>query len=150
MEVVIAYFNAKTLSEWLHGDKKHLSNRVSTRYKAGTIVVLANLSTKAVVGVCMLANWSEKESPCREHHLLDIETYSCENAKYNDIEICISDLRLLKNPLPFDDIRTLVGGNPTAKKCNNMWSGFHNNFAKAFGADDAVIHRYKIWAQSLL
>jgi len=150
MEVVIAYFTAQTLSEWLQGGKKHLNNRVRTSYKAGTIVVLVNLSINAVIGVCVLADWSEKESPCREHHLLDNDTYVGDNAKYNRYEICISNLRLLKNPLPFDDIRTLVGGNPTAKKCNNMWSGFHNNFVKAFGADDAVIHRYKIWAQSLL
>jgi len=150
MEVVIAYFTTETLSEWLQGDKKHLNDRVRTFYKAGTIVVLANLSTKAVVGVCMLADWSEKESPCREHHLLDNDTYAGDNAKYNRYEICISNLRLLKNPLPFDDIRTLVGGDPKSKKCNNMWRGFQGNFVKAFGADDAVVHRYKMLAQSLL
>ena len=150
MEVVIAYFTTQTLSEWLQGDKRFLNDRVRTFYKAGTTVVLANLTTKAVIGVCMLADWSETESACREHHLLDTDTYVGENAKYNRYEICISDLRLLKNPVSFHDVRTLVGGDPNSKKCNNMWRGFQGNFVKAFGADEAVIQRYKIWAQSLL
>ena len=149
MEVVNAYFTTETLDQWLRGDKTHLNNYVRTKYRAGTIVVLVNLTTKSVIGVCILANWDNTNSPCREHHLLDNDTYEGKNAKYNRYEICISDLRLLKAPVSFEKVRILVDGDANSKQRNNMWHGFQGNFVKPFGNNGAVI-RYKIWAHSLV
>ena len=150
MSVVVAFFNSETEVEWRKGGMTQLNNHVRTKCPAGTIVVLANYETKYVIGVCLMANWGDSDSPCREHHLLDQDTYSGGNAKYNKWEICITGLRLLKNPMKFADIRTLVGGDSQAKKCNNMWAGFLSNFNAVFGAEEAIINRYKLWAQSLL
>jgi hypothetical protein len=147
---VVTYFNTVTQAEWMKGNMEHLNNEFRTKYPAGTIVILANYETKLVFGICVLANWEGSESPCRKHHLLDQDTYTGENSKYNNIEINIADLRLLKKPMAFADICVLVGGDPLSKKTTNMWKGWQKNFSSVFGAEEAVLKRYRLWAQSLL
>jgi hypothetical protein len=150
MSVIVALFNSVTEVEWRKGGMTQLNNRVRTNYPAGTIVVLANYEAKYVIGVGVMANWGDSDSPCREHHLLDQDTYSGENAKHNKWDICITGLRLLKNLMNFSDIRTLVGGDIQVKKArNNMWTGCRVNFAKVFG-QEAAVKRYKLWVHSLL
>jgi len=124
MDVVTTNFNNTTLKDWLRGDKTHLNNNKRTTCKHGTITVLTNLDTQSVIGVCMLANWENTDSPCRERHPLDYDTYSGTNSKYNKYEINITNFRLLKFPMSFAKILALIGGDLIAsKKTNNMFRG---------------------------
>jgi hypothetical protein len=150
MNVITTNFNDETWSEFIRGDKSYLGNKHRTTFPAGTIIMLKNLTIKAIVGICVLANWADTESPVREHHPLDCDVYTGDNAKYNKYEMKINDLHIFKSPIPFDDIRILVGGNSESKKVNNIWRGFHSNFVSLFGADEIIIKRYKIWVKTLL
>jgi len=151
MSVVIDYFDDMSLAEFKKSTMTNLSHRVKVNADAGTIVVLVNLTTKAVVGVSMLDNWSENNSPCRLHSFLDEDTYDGDYKAYNKYDIRIKNLRWLMNPITFDEIRVLVGGSADYKGHTNMWKGFHSNFANVFtkSDDQTPVERYKIWAKSL-
>ena len=150
MSVVVSYFNSESKQMFLKGLRTHLGHKVKMNEPAGTIVVLADLTTKSVWGVCQLKNWQMSASPSREFHPLDTETYTGDYLKYSKYEICIENLRILKNPISFESIRTLVGGNTEVHRHCNMWMGFHSSFCKIFGAEEAVLERYRIWASSML
>jgi hypothetical protein len=108
-----------------------------------------------VFAVCNAKNWSDTNSSCRPHHLLDTETYTGKYSKFSKYEICIENLRFLKNPVSFADIRTLVGGTDVEVSSTNMWKDFHNLCRVFVGRMDAreyetIVLRYCIWAKSLL
>lgn len=151
--VAVSFFDEKSKAQFLSGSREYLGN--SRRVKscpAGTIVLLNDLTKREMWGVCMIENWPGTSSPCREHHLLDCETYSHEFAKYNKYEIRITNFRVLKNPIAFEQVRAIVGGDERAKGSGNMWKGFHSSFSMPFqeGADKYVLERYYLWARSLL
>jgi hypothetical protein len=152
MSVVVSYFTKKSREEFLRGSRIALGKKDKLKLAAGTIVVLSSLDEKVVWGVCTLANWTGSDSPCRERHLLDEEVYSQEFAACNKYEIHITNLRILKNPVPFDDVRTLVGGAADFTGPNNMWKGFHCQYATTFisGSEQSSVARFNIWARSLL
>lgn len=152
MAVVVCYHTKESREEFLRGLMNKLGKKDKTNLPAGTTVVLSSLDEHVVWGVCTLTNWEGTNSPCREHHLLDEDTYSTKFAACNKYDICISNLRILKNPVTFDDIRILVGGEEGFNKSTNMWKGFHCQFAEAFipGEDKSCVTRYNIWARSLL
>ena len=152
MAVVISYFSKKTREEFLISSKEKLGKKDRTNLTAGTTVILSSLDEKVVWGVCTLANWDGTGSPCREHHLLDQDTYSKEFAAYNKYDICISNLHILKNPISYDNIRVLVGAPEGKTGASNMWKGSNTNFASIFfkGDDNSCVARFRIWARSLL
>ena len=150
--VNIVYFNNLTLEEFLASPRSHMGHRQQLKASpSGTIVVMVNLDTRSVVGVCTLTNWEGTDSPCRAHHALDADVYHVDHKSYNKYEIRIENLRMLKTPLTFDEIKMLVGGNDLMKH-TNMWKGHMCNYASPFvtGDDQTPIERYKMWAKSLL
>jgi hypothetical protein len=148
--VVISFFNKDSREQFLRGPRTHLGSRLRTpSCKAGTIVILCDLTAQEAWGACTLKNWEGSTSPCREHHLLDEDVYSGALSKYNKYENCIDTLRILRNPIPFEDIRVLVGG-ADDKKTGNMWRGFHSSFMPPIGGDSLSIKRYILWANSLI
>lgn len=152
MAVAVSYFSKKSREEFLASTKGKLGKKDRCNLDAGTIVILSSLDERVVWGVCTLANWDGTESPYREHHLLDQDIYSKEFAACNKYEINIDNLRILKNPISYDDIRILVGGPAGMTGPNNMWKGFQCQFAPTFvtGEDKGPVERFNIWARSLL
>jgi hypothetical protein len=150
MSVVVSYFNAESKQMFLDGLRSHLAHKARVNEPAGTIVVLADLTGKNVWGICQLKNWETTASTCREFCPLDTETYTGDYLKYSKYEIGIENLRVLKNPVSFERVRRLVGGETEVHRPCNMWMGFHSSFCKIFGAEEAVLERYRIWASSML
>jgi hypothetical protein len=152
MSVVVSYFTKKSREEFLSSSRYKLGKKDRCNLSAGTIVVLSSFDEKIIWGVCVLANWEGTDSPCREHHLLDEDIYSRDFANYNKYDICIDNLRILKNPVSYDNIRILVGGTNGITSPNNMWKGFQCQFAPTFcsGEDKMSVVRFNIWAHSLL
>ena len=151
MAIIVSYFTKKSREEFLRSLRTNLGKKDRLNRDAGTTVVLSSLDEKIIWGVCTLANWPGTESPCRERHLLDEEVYSKEFAACNKYEICISNLRILNNPVSFDDVMILVGGSPHFRGSTNMWKGFHQ-YAATFieGDDKSCVTRFNIWIKSLL
>ena len=149
-EVRITYFNDATWAEFLESPRTTLGHRCRVRAPAGTIVVMYNLTTNTVVGVCVLRSWEGSDSPCREHHCLDPDMYKT-RPEYNKFELSISDVRILTNPIPYADIRILVGGCVT-DRLTNMWKNTACNYSSPFtkGEDQTPVQRYIIWAKSLV
>jgi len=152
MNVAVSYFTKKSREDFLGSLRTSLGKKDRLKLGAGTIIVLSSYDEKIVWGVCTLENWSGTDSPCREHHPLDEDVYSKEFAACNKYEICISNLRILKKPVTFDDVRILVGGAADFNAPNNMWKGFQCQYANTFitGSDKSCVTRFNIWAQSLL
>jgi len=152
MAVAVSYFSKKSREEFLASATDKLGKKDRCSLAAGTIIILSSLDERIIWGVCTLANWDETKSPCREHHLLDEDMYSKEFAACNKYDIRIDNLRILKNPISYDDIRILVGGPAGPTQANNMWKGFQCQFALTFvtGEDKACVARFNIWAHSLL
>lgn len=152
--VAISYFCDSSFVEFMASSKNHLGHRQNLKLPAGTIIVLVNLDTRAVIGACTLDNWEGTSSPCRPHNFLDPDLYiSDPRARaYNKYDIKISDLRILKNPVTLDTVRFLVGGDVTSKRCNNLWKGHICNYATPFleGEDQTPVTKYIIWARSLV
>ena len=152
MHIVISFFNTKSRGEFMSGSRLSLGSRTRVpSCPAGTIVMLYDLDAQEAWAVCSLKNWDGTDSPCREHHLLDEDTYSADLAKYNRYDICIKSMRILTVPILFEEIRTLVGGGDQ-RGAGNMWRGFHGNFQKPFqsGADPSCVQRFCLWAKSLI
>jgi len=152
MAVAVSYFSKKSREEFMASTKGKLGKKDRCNLESGTIIILSSLDERVVWGVCTLANWDTTKSPCREHHLLDQDIYSKEFAACNKYEINIDNLRILKNPISYDDIRILVGGPAGITGPNNMWKGFQCQYAPTFvtGEDKTCVARFNIWARSLL
>jgi len=100
---LISYFNTVAWAEFnLNPYKLHHSKRIKA-CREGTIVALINKDSLAIVGVAELGGAME------EHHLLDDDTYSGDNAKYNKYEVAIKHLHILRNPLHLSDVKMLCG-----------------------------------------
>jgi hypothetical protein len=152
-EVKITYFDNTSFRDFIASPMNSLGyyNRISAA--SGTIIVLVNLDTQSIFGVCMLSNWEGTRTPCRQRHFLDADVYGEEYRRYNKYEICIENLRILKKPLTFEEVRLIVGG-PVDSGLTNMWKKRNTNYAKPFVKNvidsEAIELRYKLWAKSLL
>jgi len=135
----------------MNGDKTKLGSDQKTSVKAGTIVVLVDGDAKEVFGVCILKNL-EGDKPYCLHHPLDIDTYFGETAKYNTYDIGITDLRILKFPQSFENVRLLVGGSDKYRGSTNMWKRSNAKNAHPFitGDDQSTVVNYCRWAESLV
>jgi hypothetical protein len=151
---LISYFNTVTLGEFLlKPNKLHHSKRVKA-CRVGTLVVLINTDLPAIVGVAELGG------PMEEHHLLDEDTYSGDNAKYNKYEVAIKQLHILRNPLHLSDVKMLCGIPQSYTKKDNMtkvqvisWvKPFIKSCEKTLHEDEIplVMHRYTTLICSLL
>ena len=136
---------------FLSSSKRHLGHDEETKFKAGTIIIMVNKDTREIIGVAIAQNWADSNSPCRLHSPLDADVYSGEYTKYNEHEICISNLRILQNPITYSEVRTLVGGvknDPT-----NMWKSPQRNYRTPYTSkkgDQTPVMKYKDLVKSLL
>jgi hypothetical protein len=151
---LISYFNTVTWAEFnLNPHKLHHSKRIRA-CREGTIVVLINKDLPAIVGVAELGG------AMQEHHLLDEDTYSGDNAKYNKYEVAIKHLHILRNPLHLSDVKMLCGIPPTYTMKDNLtkvqvisWvQPFIKPCEKTLHENEIpfVMHRYTTLIRSLL
>lgn len=148
--VLITYHNNQTFDDFMASSRNSLGHYKRVNAKAGTILVLMNLSAKNIFAICTLGNWEGTTSPCRLRHFLDADLYGDEYTKYNKYEICVESIRLLKKPLSFDEIKVLVGGSDSVK-WTNMWKKSNNSYVSPFaGEDKETVKRFEILMKSLL
>jgi hypothetical protein len=135
----VTQFTAKTFEEWqktlvkcFHSDKRMLS------CKAGDIVV--GTADRAVVVVGIL------KGVCTPCDLLDLDTYSGEDAKYNKYQFHLESYRILSKPVRFEDIRAYCGAPADDKTPNNLFRGMQSR-AEAFynkkGEASIFLDRYR-------
>jgi hypothetical protein len=79
------------------------------------------------------------------------ETPAKAETAYNKYKLRIKNLRILKEPVSFAQIKVLVGGSDSVRQ-TNIWKGTQLNYARPFvtGDDKAPVERFNIWAKSLL
>ena len=136
----VAQFTAKTFEEWRKSPVKcfHSATRMVS-CKAGDIMV-GTLDNSAVVVVGIL------KGECVPYDLLDLDTYSGEDAKYNKYEFHLEVYRILAEPARFEDIRAHCGASVDDKTPNNLFSGKHFR-AEAFynkkGETSVFLDRYR-------
>jgi hypothetical protein len=148
--VLIAYFSNNTWEQFRTSSRDMLGNRIRCNYPAGTPVALMNLDSKQMMGIARLVDAPSSSSPCIEHHLLDSDIYSGPSSKYNKFEIHISDLRIFKNPVDFDELRLACGGDDSVKKTKtNIWKGAQAGFQPARSEDPSHVTRFKRWIDRL-
>ena len=135
----VTQFTAKTFEEWqktlvkcFHSDKRMLL------CKAGDIVV--GTADRAVVVVGIL------KGVCTPCDLLDLDTYSGEDAKYNKYQFHLESYRILSKPVRFEDIRAYCGAPVDDKTPNNLFRGMQSR-AEAFynkkGEPSIFLDRYR-------
>ena len=148
---VISYFTNETFEQFMASTRTHLGYRQRRNWPSGTVVILVNKEKESVLGVCRLADWDDSKSPCREKHYLDPDVYGGADKIYNKYEFKIEGLRILKNPVTFDEIKFLVGGHGHEGK-TNMWKNTHLSYVRVFikGDDQSPLKRYMVWVKSLL
>lgn len=148
--VLTTNFSNETWDQFTKSPRDYLGNRIRSNYPAGTSVALMNLESKQMMGIAKLADAPSSSSPCVEHHLLDSDVYSGSSSKYNKFEIHISDLRIFKDPVDFDELRVLCGGDESVKKTKtNIWKGAQANFQPARSEDSLHVERFKRWIARL-
>lgn len=128
-EILTAYFNTQTWSEFEKSSKKYLGNKVKCNFPAGTIVALMHLDLKMMMGVAKLADANSYSSPCVEHCLLDENLHNGEYNVYSKYEIHISGLVIFPTPINWDGLRQLCGGDESVKR-TTIWKGWHTPFQK--------------------
>lgn len=145
------HHNNRTFNDFMESPRTSIGHLQRVNAEAGTIVVLVNLDTQTVFGICTLANWEGTLKPCRAHSSLDAELYGEGYTAYNKYKIRIKNLRILKEPLTFSQIKVLVGGDDSVRQ-TNIWKSTRINYARPFvtGDDKAPVERFNIWAKSLL
>lgn len=149
--VLITYHNNRTFDDFMASSRTSLGHYQRVNAEAGTIIVLANLTTGTVFGICTLANWEGTLKPCRPHSSFDAQIYGEGYTAYNKYKLRIKNLRILKEPVSFAQIKVLVGGSDSVRQ-TNIWKGTQLNYARPFvtGDDKAPVERFNIWAKSLL
>jgi hypothetical protein len=125
--IFVAYFTAKTLCEFHASEqsKFYHFNRM-TKPAIGDIVVLVHIDDKAIVGVAMLKGRFE------EHHLLDTDTYTGDDAKYNKYEIAIHKPRWLTHPLSLAHVGELCGVPASFNGNSNLMQKSNVSWAESF------------------
>jgi len=143
----VSKFSTKTFAEWreMPVKKFHSAQRIKT-WKDGDLVV-CSLDNKEIVVVGQVKGVCTKRDD-----LLDKDTYSGTDAKYNAWEFAIAKYWILPVPVSFADIAAHCGIPLTSKIKNNLCKGVVG-YAKAFyNGDDSevVLAKYYSLVQSWL
>jgi len=133
MTIIQSTFNKKTRNEFLSGSRTYFGSKDRMKkYGEGTYVLCQDIESREIFGVARLGRF-EDGSSCREHHLLDTDTYSGDHAKYNGFDICIS--KFIEWNRSFDDVSFLF--NLQSRPWNNITVAKPYNFTKlTYKADD--------------
>lgn len=150
--VYISYFDVNTRAQFMISSRQFLGSKHKTKMRAGSLVVLVDLSAHEIFGIVCVRDAPDATTPCIEHAFLDADTYSAEYCRYNRYEVHIHNVRILKTPITYNQVRFLIGGEDGLKGAGNMWRGFHCNFAAPFqvGCDPNVVRRYVMWVNSIM
>ena len=150
-QTLVTYFTNLTWQEFKNSTKECLGhyNKVH-KFKKGDIVLLINTEEKCILGIAILGEY-EDGKVYREHHQLDVDTYSGENSKYNKYDIKIEKLRNVN--ISFKDLAILCGKNEDDKTTTNIWRNTHLNYSNVFykGEDsEIVLQTLNIFINTLL
>jgi len=150
MSTLTSYFTNETWDQFSRSSRNYLGNRIRSNYPAGTTVALMNLESKQMMGIAKLVNAPCSSSPCIEHCLLDSDVYRGSSSKYNMYEIHIDNLRIFKDPIDFDELRVVCGGDESVKKTKtNIWKGSRANFQSVRSEDPIHVDRFNRWIARL-
>ena len=149
-KVLTTYFNNDTWDQFTNSSRNMLGNHIRSNYPSGTPIALMNLESKKMMGIAKLVDAPSSSSPCIEHHLLDSDIYSGSSSKYNKFEIHISDLRIFNDPVDFEELRLMCGGDDSVKKTKTtIWKGWHANFQPARSENPLHVERFNRWIARL-
>ena len=137
-------FSDKTWREWLVDPFKRSHDRTVIRtMKAGDIVVGTLNSTVVVVYTL--------KGVCTPRDLMDLDTYSGEDAQYNNYYIPIDRHWILPAPVPFEAVAGYCGCTVADTARTNLFKRVQMSHSKAFyKGDDAegVLGRYRTLVES--
>lgn len=148
-DILTTYFDSTSWSQFLSSSRIHLGNDTRCNFPAGTLIAMMNLETKELVAVARLKNAPDSPFPCIKHHLMDSDVYSNGYGHYNKYEIYITDLHIFKDPVGYDELMILCGGDSTVKK-TNIWKGSHMNFRRVRSEKPEHVQRFKRWIARFL
>lgn len=126
IRIRIAHFSEKTFAEWKKNPTK-LNDRQKRKCGKGTIIVLVHTGMKAIVGVAILG------SEFSAHDLLDVDTYSGIDAKYNTYEADLEFCRLFTYPVSLNDVKDICGISKDYNLINNIfWPKVPNSWSEPY------------------
>ena len=150
-KTLVAIFNNKTATEFQSGYKEHLGNTTKLHTcKKDDIIILQNIEDKIVFGLAQIDEFSDGKIYA-EHHLLGIDTYTGNDAKYNRYEIKIKNYKSVS--ISFDDLACICGKSADDAERTNIWKGSCFSFRQANyqGADsEVVLKRLNIFLTAIL
>lgn len=125
-DIRIAHFSEKTFNEWKVNPTK-LHDRLKRKCGKGTIVVLVHKDLQVIIAVAVLG------SDFRAHDLLDVDTYTGTDAKYNTYEADIESCRFFTHPVPLKDVKDLCGISKEYNLINNIfWPRVPNSWSEPY------------------
>lgn len=150
-QTLVTYFTELTAGEFKNSSKEYLGhfNKVH-KFKKGDVALLINIETKCIFGIAILGEYEDGKI-YREHHQLDVDTYTGENSKYNKYDIKIE--KLCNVNIAFKDLAILCGKTEDDKVTTNIWKSTHLNYSNVFykGEDsEIVLQRLNILINTLL
>lgn len=138
-KIGISIFTKKTRDQFMKSPKDRMGhkNRVN-EFGGGDIILLNDIESREVFGIVTLGLY-ENGKVYTDHHLLDVDLYEGDAAKYNKYDIKIAEFRALT--ISFDTLANLCGKDATSVAKTNIWKGTHLNYANAFfkGDDSEIV-----------
>lgn len=133
-KIGISVFNKQTREQFMRSSKDRLGhkNRVN-EFGAGDIILLNDIESQEVFGIVTLGVYDNGKI-YTDHHLLDVDLYEGEAAKYNKYDIKIAAFRSLT--ISFDTLANLCGKDASSVFKTNIWKGTHLNYTNAFFKGD--------------
>jgi hypothetical protein len=145
----IVQFDAKTWPAWQVSPFKAVySHNKMHNMKAGDIVVAA-LKSKHESGIVFVAT---VKGECVEQDLLDVDTFTGENAHYNKYHFVIDRLWLLPALMPFADVAIICGKTLNDRTQTNLFKPTLNRRKAYYSGEDKsmVMDRYHVLIESLM
>jgi len=142
-------FDAKTWPAWQGSPLKAVySHNKMRNMKAGDIVVAA-LKGKHESGIVFVAT---VKGECVEQDLLDVDTFTGENAHYNKYHFVIDRLWLLPALMPFADVAVICGTTLTDRTQTNLFKPTLNRRKPYYKGDgeQTVVERFRVLIESLM
>ena len=133
-KIGISVFSKKTRNDFVKSPKEYLGykNRVH-EFRAGDIILLNDTESQEVFGIVTLGLY-DNGKVYRDHHLLDVDVYEGDAAKYNKYDIKIAKFRSVS--ISFETLANLCGQDLNCPIKTNIWKNTQLNYTKAFFAGD--------------
>lgn len=133
-KIGICVHNKKTRNDFLKSHKEHLGHKNQVHeFGAGDIILLNDIESQEVFAIVTLGLY-DNGKVYRDHHLLDVDLYEGDAAKYNKYDIKIAEFRSVS--ISFETLANLCGQDVNCSNKTNIWKRTHLNFRNAFFSGD--------------